>query len=83
MRLNKEAYAFKQRRFGKYVTSNILTKSSLFKRIRDDSVWDIFQVEKAQIQISSSYEKKTAYTSLRLTMVGRKKIKLLSHFNCV
>ena len=55
MRLNKEAYAFKQRKFGKYVTSNILTKSFLFKRIRDDSMCKVFQNAKSQVQISTSY----------------------------
>ena len=46
-------------------SSIILTKSSLFKRIRDDSIWDIFQVVKAQVQLSTT--EKTADVSLRLT----------------
>ena len=48
-------------------SSIILTKSSLFKRIRDDSIWDIFQVVKAQVQLSTT--EKTADVSLRLTYV--------------
>ena len=35
-------------------SSNILTKSSLFKLIREDSVQYIFQVAKEQVQISST-----------------------------
>ena len=36
-------------------SSNILTKSSLFKRISNDSVCDMFQAAKSQVRVSTTY----------------------------